>query len=84
MLFLRASTASGRGKLRRQASPTRREGTGRAKGRMRMSSPGELLALTDVAGSTVTPTPLATMCRMVSSEPPSIARVRAVWQNSST
>ena len=50
---------------------------------MRISSlavPG----FTEVDGSTVMPTPLATIWRIVSSEPPAMARVRVVWQNSST
>src|SRR3954470_19783697 len=88
--FLSASIASGRGKLRRQASPTRRDGTGRAKGRNGIRSLLQL-ALTDVDGSTVTPTPPATIWRRVSSEPPSTVRAselrsreRIVWQNSST
>jgi hypothetical protein len=90
-----ASIASGRGKLRRQASATRREGTGFAKGRMRIRSPPPG-APTEVDGSTVMPTPPATIWRMVSSEPPSTVRAiglrgapllslcLTVWQNSST
>ena len=39
MLFLSTSIASGRGKLRRQASATRRVGVGLAKGRTRIRSP---------------------------------------------
>ena len=66
-----SSTARGRGKLRRHASATRRLGTGGAKGFAAVSLFSAVFDSAAAAGTTVMPTPEATMWRIVSSELPS-------------
>ncbi|MNT18583.1 hypothetical protein D3C72_1537970 [compost metagenome] len=66
-----ASIAGSRVKLLRQASTTRRSGTGSANGTYDSMSPLAFRSGTEVRGSTVMPTPLATIWRMVSSDEPS-------------
>src|SRR5215210_4307805 len=56
-----ASTARGRGKLRRHASATRRHGTGAVKGRTAVSLLSIVRPSAAAEGSTVMPTPDATM-----------------------
>ena len=66
-----ASIAAVRVNDLRHASTTRRSGAGGLKGTYSSSESRLVFCGTDVIGSTVTPRPEPTMCRIVSSDEPS-------------